>query len=166
MMKMHRSPSSRRQKGVSLIDFIMYVILAVFVFLGIVKLYNLGVAWSKQSNTVAAVVQIKAGAEKVKSVNHSDASMSKVCSSTRNAVSSSICGNSRDGVGTNEYGGNYTLTPNSANLQLVNIGITNVDTQYIDDLADMLAKVSAGNCNSAASCTTVTVSGNTITVTL
>ncbi|MFM2588264.1 hypothetical protein AAFX28_07780 (plasmid) [Vibrio sp. TBV020] len=164
-MKIHRSPSSR-QKGVSLIDFVMYVILAVFVFLGIVKLYNLGVAWVKQSNTVAAVVQIKAGAEKVKSVNHSDASMSKVCAASRNAVSSSLCGNSRDGVGTNEYGGNYTLTPNGANLQRVDIGVTNVDTQYIDDQADMLAKVSAGNCNSAASCPTITVSGNTIIVTM
>lgn len=163
-MKFHRT--SKRQQGLSLIDFIMYLILAVFVFLGIVKLYNLGVAWSKQTNTVSAVVQIKAGAEKVKSVNHSDAAMSKVCSTGRNAVSSTICGDSRDGKGTNEYGGDYTLTGNTSNLQQVIIGITNVDTQYIDDLADTLAKMSAGNCNSAASCSSVSVSGSTILVTM
>ncbi len=157
---------THRQKGIGLIDFIMYLILAVLVFLGVVKLYNLGQAWSKQSATIAAVVQIKAGAEKVKSVNHTGTNMAKVCDSGRNAVASSICGDSRDGVGTNEYGGNYTLTHDTANLQRVKVGITNIDTQYIDDLADSLSKISAGNCNSAASCSAIAVSGNTITVTL
>ncbi len=161
-----RSSSSKKQKGISLIDFIMYLILAVFVFLGIVKLYNMGVAWSKQVNTVSSVTQIKAGAEKVKSVNHTGTTMAKVCSTGRNAVSSTICGDTRDGVGTNEYGGDYTLAPNTANLQQVVIGITNVDEQYIDDLADTLAKISAGNCNSAASCSSISVSGTTITVTM
>ncbi|CAK1764494.1 PilS-like protein [Vibrio crassostreae] len=164
-MKRIRS-NPNKQRGISLIDFIMYLILAVFLFLGIVKLYNMATAWSAQANTVSAVTQIKAGAEKVKSVNHTGTSMSKVCSTGRNSVSSTICGDTRDGVGTNEYGGDYTLTVDSANMQRVKVGITNIDTQYIDDLADTLAKLSAGNCNSAASCATLAVSGNVITVTL
>lgn len=158
--------SSKKQQGISLIDFIMYLILVVFVFLGIVKLYNMGVAWSAQANTVSAVTQIKAGAEKSKSVNHTGVSMSKVCAEGRNAVASTICGDTRDGKGTNEYGGDYTLDPDTSNLQRVKISITNIDTQYIDDLADTLAKLSAGNCNSAASCSTLEVSANAITVTL
>ncbi|WP_375792739.1 hypothetical protein, partial [Vibrio crassostreae] len=66
-MKRIRS-NPNKQRGISLIDFIMYLILAVFLFLGIVKLYNMATAWSAQANTVSAVTQIKAGAEKVKSV--------------------------------------------------------------------------------------------------
>ena len=163
-MKMQRNPN--RQKGEGMISFIMYLILATLLFLGVVKLYNMGMAWSKQASTVSAVTQIKAGAEKVKSVNHSGTSMTKVCATGRNAVSSTYCGDSRDGKGTNEYGGDYTLTGNTSNLQQVKIGITNVDSQYIDDLADTLSKISAGNCNSAASCSSVTVSGTTITVTM
>ncbi|AUI88953.1 hypothetical protein BS333_21470 (plasmid) [Vibrio azureus] len=157
--------AGKKQAGVSLMDFIMYLILAVFVFLGIVKLYNLGVAWKSQANTVSAVTQIKAAAEKVKSINHTGVSMSKLCDVKRNALSSMICG-SNNGEGTNEYGGNYSVAATTGNAQRITVSITNVDTQYIDDLADTLAKVSAGNCNSATGCSTVSVTDSTITVTM
>ncbi len=163
-MKMQRSP--RKQTGATVLDFILWVVFAVFVVIGFIKLYSYATEIKRQGATVIAVVQLDVAAERVKSGNHADTDMSKVCSETRNAAPIGLCGESRDGVGTNQYGGDYTLTGNPSNLQQKLIGVTNINGQYIDDLADSLAKISAGNCQSAEDCDTITVSGNTITVTM
>ncbi len=164
-MKMQRS-LRKNQAGATLVEFIGFIILATFLLLASIKSYSFGTEMKKQGATVTAVVQLKMAADKVMSGNHSSTNMAKVCSSTRNAAPINLCGNSRDGVGVNQYGGNYTLTGNTSNLQQVLIGVTNVDGQYIDDLADMLARVSADNCQSASSCSSLSVSGTTITVTM
>ncbi|GLO64029.1 hypothetical protein MACH09_45370 [Vibrio sp. MACH09] len=153
-----------KKSGFTLYDFMLWLVAAAITLVGVIALYNTASAWSKESQTVQAVTALKAGAEKVKVGNHASTTLAKVCDVRRNAVSMNICGTSRNGVAMNPYGGNYTLTPNSANLSQVIIGVTRVDTKYIDNLADALAKLSVGNCIEASGCTAITVSGSTITV--
>ncbi len=161
-----QNPNSRKQKGATLMDFLLWAAIAAIFLAGVVQLYVSGSAYANRIQTTTAVTAIKAGAESVKTINHTGVNMAKVCDAKRNAVSMKICGTSRDGVGTNPYGGNYTLAADTANLARVKIGITNVDTQYIDALADSLSTLAAGNCTQAAGCSTLSVSGNTITVTM
>ncbi|ANS88116.1 hypothetical protein RJD38_21665 (plasmid) [Vibrio scophthalmi] len=166
--KFPRYPRGRmqKQKGASLMDFLLWSALAALFLAGVVQLYVTGSAYANRTQTVTAVTSIKAGAESVKIINHAGVNMAKVCDERRNAVSMKICGDARNGVGTNQYGGNYTLEPDNSNLSRVKVGVTNVDTQYIDAVADSLSALAAGNCTQAAGCSTLTVSGNTITVTM
>ena len=160
-----QSPHSRKQQGATIMDFLLWAALASVFLAGVVQLYVTGSSFASRMQTTTAVTSIKAGAESVKTINHTGVSMAKVCDEKRNAVSMKICGTGRDGVGTNQYGGDYTLAPDT-NTSRIKVGITNVDTQYIDALADSLAGLAAGNCTQASGCSTLSVSGNTITVTM
>ncbi|GEK15413.1 hypothetical protein [Aliivibrio fischeri] len=161
-----KNPRGNKQKGATLMDFLLWAAIAAVFLAGVVQLYVTGSAYANRIQTVTAVTSIKAGAESVKTINHTGVNMAKVCDERRNAVSMKICGDARNGVGTNPYGGNYTLEPDNSNLARIKVGVSNVDTQYIDALADSLASLAAGNCTQAAGCSTLTVSGNTITVTM
>ncbi len=155
---------AKKQGGFGLLDFMLYLVAVVLIVLMLVKAYNLASAWKAEVATVSSITQIKAGAEKIKSVNHTGVSMKKICD--KKAVSSTLCGASGDGKIANEYGGDYVVSAAKTNAQRITVSITNVDTQYIDGLADTLAKVSSGNCNAAQNCTTITVTDNAIAVTL
>ena len=142
----------------------LYLVVVVLIVLMLVKAFNLASAWKAEFATASALTQIKAGAEKIKSVNHTGVSMKKICD--KKAVSSTLCGAAGDGKGANEYGGDYVVSAAKTNAQRITININNVEAQYLDSLADVLAKVSSGNCNAAQNCKTITVTDNAIAVTL
>ncbi|GLT19590.1 hypothetical protein GCM10007938_33720 [Vibrio zhanjiangensis] len=167
-MKSMKTMTSLRKKqgGFTIDNFLLWMVLAALAMAIAVQTYVTARANLNRTAVVTAVGSIKAGAESTKTINHTGVSMAKLCGAKRNAVPMKICGSTRDGVKTNPYGGNYTVTVNTSNSQLIDIGITNVDSQYIDDLADALAPHTAANCTSATSCGGLTVAENTITVTM
>ncbi|MEZ9997930.1 hypothetical protein AB4428_06445 [Vibrio lentus] len=160
-----RHPLSKKQGGFSLPDFALWVVLAGGLILVLVQLYAMASGSLKEFQTTQAVSSLKAAAENVKIINHTGLSITKVCDENRNAAPKALCGEARDGKGTNPYGGDYQLAPNS-NLSLVDVTVTGIDTQYIDSIADKLATMSSGNCASFTGCSTIALSGNNITVTL
>lgn len=167
-MKSMKTMTSLRKKqgGFTIDNFLLWMVLAALAMALAVQAYVTARAGLNRTAVVTAVGSIKAGAESTKTINHTGVSMAKLCSAKRNAVPMKICGESRDGTLTNPYGGDYTVTANDANLQQVDIGITKIDNQYIDDLADALAPHTAQNCTKAADCAGITVAENTITVTM
>ncbi|RSD31736.1 hypothetical protein [Vibrio pectenicida] len=162
----NRMPHRHKQGGFALENFLLWMILAAMAIVITIQTYSVGSAKLNSFAVVSAVNSIKAGAESVKTINNTGVSMARLCGTTRNAVPMKICGASRDGTLTNPYGGNYTVIANDANLQLVDIAITQVDNQYIDGLADALAPYTAANCTQATGCAGITVADNTITVTM
>ncbi|GAL14925.1 hypothetical protein JCM19233_5939 [Vibrio astriarenae] len=65
----------------------------------------------------------------------------------------------------NQFGGTYTVSANS-NSALVDILISNVDSEVIWALANQLAPLSAERCQRMQSCGTIQASGTNITVTM
>ncbi len=78
-------------------------------------------------------------------------------------LNETICGPAGNAVGTNPFGGNYTVGPN-ANPGLLNVSMTMPqDGTRVTDIADSLASGTRSRCTSRNGCATLNVAGTTIT---
>lgn len=91
--------------------------------------------------------------------------ISTLCSATRKALPTSICGADGDGASANPFGGNYTIAVNSSNKGRFDITVTGVPADKLDILADQLAPQTADSCESATGCSSITATGTTLVMT-
>jgi hypothetical protein len=78
-------------------------------------------------------------------------------------LNESICGTANNAVGTNPFGGNYTSVPNTV-AGLLNVTVTMPqDADAVNRMADSMASGTRGECVSRTGCTTLAVTGTTIT---
>lgn len=166
---MHRTKGiSRRQKGFTLYDLLFWGVIASLLFLLLIGAYNKGMTMYRNYAINSQVIQIKAGVEDWKggSNNVTGVSMTELCKKGNGYLDASTCGTKRDGVNTNPYGGNYTVTV-SANVSQADITITGIDEEYVNAVANKLAPISAGHCvNNNTACSTIKVATSSVTVTL
>lgn len=88
-----------------------------------------------------------------------------LCSASRKALPTSICGASSDGKSANPFGGDYTVTVNKLNKGRFDITVTNVPSDKLDILADQFAPQTAGSCESANPCSSITAKDTTLVMT-
>lgn len=95
--------------------------------------------------------------------NYTGVNIGTLC--TDKYLPESICGTTNNGVATNQFGGNWTVTANT-NPGLYNIEATiPSDPTRMNDLADTMAPATRGNCTQAAGCSTITATGTKLTMT-
>ncbi|MDC5711154.1 type 4 pilus major pilin [Vibrio europaeus] len=92
------------------------------------------------------------------------ATIAKACAT--GDVPSSICGSSNNGKGTNTYGGDWSVTPNSGSAGLLDVTATiPEDGSKIAALADAVAPSTRGDCEEASGCSTISTTATSITMT-
>lgn len=94
-----------------------------------------------------------------------DIDIKTLCSATRKALPTGVCGASSDGASANPFGGDYVLNVNPSNNGRFNIQITKIPADKVDIIADQFAPGTADECESSDSCLTTVVSTDTITLT-
>lgn len=97
--------------------------------------------------------------------NYTGVTLNTLCLQNILTKGGTICGEANNGVATNSYGGNWTVTAN-ANPGLFNLAATlpnNPDSML--EVADAMAPITRGNCQSGDECDTILVAGTTITMT-
>lgn len=156
-----------RQQGYTVQDIIFYSVIASLLFLIVIGLYNRGMSMYRTGATADDVVEIKSAVENWRGTRTdlTGVSIAVLCTTGNGNQGSSFCGSNNDGKASNRYGGDYTVTV-SSNVSQIDIGITGVDGNYINAQANRLAPLSAARCDSVTSCSTVTASGTSITVTM
>ncbi|MGR6830992.1 hypothetical protein [Aliivibrio wodanis] len=88
----------------------------------------------------------------------------KLCE--RSALSEKICGEAKNGLGTNPFGGDWVLRGNASSVALVDLTATLPnDSDRVLDLADLMAPSTRAGCESADSCSTIKTSATSITMT-
>lgn len=157
----------KKQGGFTLQDFIFWAIIASLMFLVLIGIYTKGMAMYRGMVTTSDVTQIKAAVEDWRGgrTDVSGVDMSKLCADGNGNKNASWCGSAQDGAKANAYGGDYTVTV-SSNVSQVDIAITGIDSEYINTQGNRLAPMSADRCASIDSCSTVTATGTTVTVTM
>lgn len=157
----------RNQKGYTVQDFIFYAVIAALAFLVAIGAYNRGMAMYRTASTATDVVEIKSAVDDLRGsrTDLTGMNIAQLCGAGNGNQGASFCGTNNDGKGANRYGGDYTLKV-SSNVSQVDIGITSVDSDYVNAQANRLAPVSAGRCETLSGCTTVTATGTTVTVTM
>jgi len=97
--------------------------------------------------------------------NYTGASISVLCTQNILTKGGTICGSANNGVGTNSFGGDWTVAPAAnAGLYVVTGTLPN-DPDVILELADAMAPTSRGNCQSATGCSTITTTGTSVSMT-
>ncbi|MGL6262143.1 hypothetical protein [Vibrio sp. WXL103] len=121
------------------------------------KINEIRFAWQ------ADAIQSEAHAWKKFQPNFSNVTLPKLC--TEANLSKSICGPNDDGVATNPFGGNWSITPNSGNPSIVDVIATiPTDVDRIPQLANAVAPATRDRCVEATGCATLTTTGNSITL--
>jgi len=163
----NRKDRRNKQNGFSTMDFIFWMVFAALALAALIGLYTTGSAASKKSATGVDVVQIKAAVEGWRGArtNLTGIDISKLCAVGYGNTSAPWCGNAADGKLANPYGGNYSVQV-SSNVSQINITISGVDAEYVTSVANSLASMSADRCASIEDCTTTTVAGTNISVTM
>jgi len=157
----------KKQAGVGLIDFVLWMALVAFVVLGIMKLYTSLTASMNESAVATDIAQIRTAVDgwKGASTNLTGVSIAKICAPGYGNTDASWCGANNDGKKANAYGGDYTLAV-SANVSQVDITVKGVDVRYVKSLGNTVAPVSAGRCPQLDGCTTAVASADTVKVTM
>ncbi|MGF1872020.1 hypothetical protein [Photobacterium indicum] len=158
----------RGQRGVSIENFLFWMILASLAVLGVIGGYNKGMSMLNAYTTNGDVVQMKAAVEDFRGgqTDLSDITIAKVCEKGNGNKGATFCGKGRDGKNANPYGGDYTLKVSARSVSNVDVGITKVDEEYTKSLGNKLTRISADHCDTLDACSTVTVASTTVTVTL
>ena len=97
--------------------------------------------------------------------NYTGVSLTEICNQNILTKGGTICGTGNDCQATNPFGGNWTVTANS-NPGLFDIEATlpnNPDSML--EVADTMAPITRGNCQSATPCATLKATGTTLTMT-
>lgn len=162
-MKIH---NRKKQAGMATIDVAAAVV--VLVILLVVALMELpGIFFNiNMSNLQQEVTTVSTAAYKAKKgrPNYRLVTMQKLCDDKY--LSDKFC-DGTPGQSVNAFGGDITYAPNTANPGLRDIVVTIPnDPERINEIADTLASQSRAQCVQASGCSTLAVTGNTITVTM
>ena len=164
---MKTSLLTTKQRGSSTMDLLIYsaVIISLILFVvtkvpDIVSGLRISSFQSDASTISNAAYRWKKGRS-----NYATVSLTKICNQDILPKGGSICGAANTGVGTNPYGGNWTVTANS-NPGLYNVSATLPnDADTLGELSDAMAPVTRGACQEATGCSTLIAAGTTITMT-
>lgn len=154
-----------KQRGASLENFIFWMIAAALILAVIVGLYIKATNGARNMTVKSDVGVIIAGAGQWGGNNKTGISMTKLCETGSRYLTNEICGASNNGTNANPFGGNYTVAVDPSNPSRVRIGITGIDANYINVIANDLAPLSFDNCRLADGCATLTKTGDTVTLT-
>ncbi|QDF68716.1 hypothetical protein FJQ87_18605 (plasmid) [Shewanella sp. SNU WT4] len=97
--------------------------------------------------------------------NYTGVTLTEICNQNILTKGGTICGKTNNGLATNPFGGNWTVKANN-NPGLFDIVATlpnNPDSMA--EVADTMAPITRGNCQSATGCATLQASGTTLTMT-
>ena len=163
---MKNSHSKKNQGGFTLIE--MAVVVGIVAVIGAAGLYALPKIMFTNSLTSlqqeVAEFGTAAYRAKKRAPNYRLVNTQKVCA--YKYVEEKYCG-ATPGVGVNSFGGDIKVDPNPTNPGLRNVTVTIPnDLERISEIADTLAGQSRNACQMADGCSTLTVAGNKITVTL
>ncbi|MBO1272885.1 hypothetical protein J3L11_14655 [Shewanella sp. 4t3-1-2LB] len=160
-----RKVNTHRQRGASTTDLLIWASIVIIALIFVIsKVPDIRYA-SNLSKFQSDASAISDGAYRWKKMrpNYTGISINILC--TEKYIPESICGSSNNGVSTNSFGGNWTVTANS-NPGLFNIGATIPnDPGRMNDIADTMAPATRGNCTAASGCSTITAAGTSLTMT-
>ncbi|MUK76581.1 hypothetical protein GNP84_06630 [Aliivibrio fischeri] len=152
----------RKQQGALSVEAMMVIggvlVALMFIMTKIpVIMYKINV--SKFTSQAAEIVQETQGRP-----NLSTLTIPKLCE--RNALSDTICGEAKNGIGTNPFGGNWELKGNTSSPALIDITATLPnDTDHLLDLADLMAPTTRAGCIEADGCSTIKTTSSSIVMT-
>lgn len=157
-----------RRKGATLVELGLYMAAAIVLLIGGVFGYGEVTFRMAKADVVKDIIEINSAAESWKSYrpSYTGVSMTVLCAAGRQGVSKSTCGGvGGNGTNTNPFGGSYTIGV-ASNVSQKTMTISNLPSDRINEIADTLAPQTADECESATSCSTISVTGTTITMTL
>ena len=159
--------TSRRQQGFTTTDFIFWMIVVALAFVVILGLYNTAMDKYRTYTTEIDVTQIKAAVEDWRGARTdvTGVSITELCKTGNGNKGATWCGDAKNGVKANRYGGNYTVAV-SSNTAQIDVTATNVDPENINAQANKLAPMSAAHCASIKDCSTITTTRNIIKLTM
>ncbi|ELB2793505.1 MULTISPECIES: prepilin-type N-terminal cleavage/methylation domain-containing protein [Aeromonas] len=156
--------ASKKQGGFTLIEFSIVVAIAAVLLVVVLQVAE-GVKYqTKQEALIKQMQQITTATERWKKgrPNKNGVSMSVLCATGSKLLDASVCGTAKDGKAANAFGGDITVVANTTNPSLVDITMAGLPADYITDLADTLAPMTTGRCQTATGCTTITVTGSSV----
>ncbi len=158
---------TNKQRGASTVD----VMIAAGFIIGAILLTVMIVPKVQDAMTISSFQRdastIQSGVLRWKKArsNYTGVTLTEICNQNILTKGGTICGTSNNGQATNPFGGNWTVRANS-NPGLFDIVATlpnNPDS--IAEVADTMAPITRGNCQSATPCTTLTKTSTSLTMT-
>lgn len=159
---------SNRRKGVTLVELGLYMAAAIVLLVGGVFTWGEVKFRLDKSDLVRDVIEINSAAESWKSFRpgYTGVSMTVLCAAGQQGISKTTCGGvGGNGTNTNPFGGSYTIAV-ASNVSQKTVTASNLPSDRINEIADTLAPQTADECESATGCSTISVTGTTITMTL
>lgn len=167
-----KAPSVRvksKSKGLALFDLLLWGA-GILAFIGIIAaLFPRAMHQIHMVQLGSDITDIQKAAVdwKGRRTNYSGISISELC--TSRYLSKSVCGDSEDATNANPWGGDYSIAVNS-DLSMVDVSITEIDSDYGQQVIDAMASRTADECPSAgsngANCSTISLSGSTAKLTI
>ncbi|OLF56815.1 hypothetical protein BTN33_22780 [Aeromonas veronii] len=167
-MKMNVKNNLKYQGGFSLLELMVVLAIVAIIAIGIMALKNDTVYSSKHNDLVsqAQTVSVATDRWQKRRPNKTGVSMTVLCAAGARYLDDSVCGTAGDGKKSNVFGGDISVAANSANPSLVDITLSGLPADNITDIADALAAISNGRCQSATGCSSITVTGSSVKVTM
>lgn len=163
-----KNKQNNRRKGVTLVELGLFMVAAIFLLIGSVFAWGEIQFRMAKSDVVRDVIEINSAADSWKSFrpSYTGVSMTVLCAAGQQGISKSTCGGvGGNGSNTNPFGGSYTITV-ASNVSQKTMTVTGLPTERINEIADTLAPQTADECPAASGCSTLSVTANTITMTL
>ncbi|MDF9399137.1 hypothetical protein [Vibrio sp. 1180_3] len=157
-----------RKKGLTWVEITLGFIILILVSIVLTSVFQEGMFRLKKWRLTNQVTEISSGADTWKGLksNFTGLSMTAVCAVGQQSVGATTCGGAGGtGANTNAFGGSFELAP-ASNVSLKSLKITNLPAARVNEIADGLAGMTADQCTSVTGCSTVTVAGTTLTLTL
>ncbi|MFA0011963.1 hypothetical protein AB4391_01255 [Vibrio lentus] len=155
-----------KQRGAAIMDNLIAV---GFMALGLIfimgQVPTMQYQWNKiQFQTQTSEIVRSVGAWKKARPNFEGIDITKVCEDGE--LSDSICGTSNDGKATNPFGGDWSVTVNSGSKGLFDLtGTLPSDPDRVVSLSNTMAPATREGCIEASGCSTISTTGNSITMT-
>ncbi|MCW8348724.1 hypothetical protein MD535_22300 [Vibrio sp. ZSDZ65] len=163
---MSKQPTQpRKQRGAISLDALIVIGVVILALIFVIsQAPKLTYAWNKfqYGQQAASIEKYTRDWQRGRS-NFATVDISKVCATTD--LDRKICGPGNNGVATNPFGGNWSVTANS-NPGLFDVtGTLPNDTNRIIDIADTMAPSTRGNCQESTGCSTLSTSATGVTMT-
>ena len=144
-LKAKMNPVVNKQSGFTLIELlIVLVVIAILSLVGyLVKPKVMDMVSTYQVTNAVSTISAETLAWKGAKTNFADISVASMCDSGQ--LSLELCGAANDGVGTNPFGGDYTLTVNAEDANLIDLTMTKVPGAIGKKLANTLKDHSVGD---------------------
>ncbi|EGR4213391.1 hypothetical protein NTH44_003106 [Vibrio metoecus] len=156
------------RKGLTLVEGALGLVVLIAVYAAATAAWTEVQYRLSKSALSRQVAEISSGASSWRGQrsNYSGVSMTVLCAAGQQSVGATTCGGvGGSGTNSNAYGGNFVLQPHT-NVSQLSLQITGLPASKITNLADGLAQITANQCASSVGCSTITVSGTSITLVL